>query len=170
MLQSHSILCDPTDYSPPDSSAHGIFQAKILEWVAISSSRGSSWPRDWTSVSCLGRHILYHCTTWEALYPLDVCNPHHLYHPTKNISSKCPLEAKIALTWSKEWSKELQLMFLIYWQGKKKSIQTLASFLDFRFPSFECLESRQQWYRENDTRWTRLQQGFWGDCMENRND
>ena len=48
------------------SSVHRIFQAKILEWVAISSSRGSSWPRDWTSVSCLGRHILYHCTTWEA--------------------------------------------------------------------------------------------------------
>ena len=39
-------LCDPMDCSPPGSSVHGVLQAKILEWVAISSSRGSSWPRD----------------------------------------------------------------------------------------------------------------------------
>ena len=39
------------DCSLPGSSVHGIFQARILEWVAISSSRGSSWPRDWTWVS-----------------------------------------------------------------------------------------------------------------------
>ena len=44
-------LCDPMDSSPPGSSVHGIFQAWILEWVAISFSRGSSWPRDWTQVS-----------------------------------------------------------------------------------------------------------------------
>ena len=46
-------LCDLVDCSPPGSSAHGIFQARILEWVAISSSRGSSWPRDWTQISCV---------------------------------------------------------------------------------------------------------------------
>ena len=44
-------LCDPMDCSPPDSSVHGIFQARILEWVAISSSRVSSWPRDQTRIS-----------------------------------------------------------------------------------------------------------------------
>ena len=44
-------LCDPMNCSPPGSSVHGIFQAIILEWVAISFSRGSSWPRDWTWVS-----------------------------------------------------------------------------------------------------------------------
>ena len=46
----------------------GFFQARIMEWVAISSSRGSSWPRDWTHVSCvfcIGRWILYHWATWE---------------------------------------------------------------------------------------------------------
>ena len=42
-------------------------QARILEWVVISSSRGSSWPRDGTCVSCIGRWILYHCDTWEAI-------------------------------------------------------------------------------------------------------
>ena len=53
-------LCDPMDCSPPGSSVHGILQARILEWVAISSSRGSSWPRDHTWGSWIGRQILYH--------------------------------------------------------------------------------------------------------------
>ena len=55
------------DCSPPGSSVHGISQARILEWLAIFFSRGSSWPRDWTHVSCIGRQILYHWVTWEAL-------------------------------------------------------------------------------------------------------
>ena len=46
-------LCDSIDYSPPGFSAHGILQLRILEWVAISFSRGSSWPRDQTWVSCM---------------------------------------------------------------------------------------------------------------------
>ena len=46
-------LCDPTDCSLPGSSLHGILQARVLEWVAISFSRGSSWPRDRTQVSCI---------------------------------------------------------------------------------------------------------------------
>ena len=60
-------LCDPMDCSPSGSSAHGIFQARILEWVAISSSSISSWPRDWTCVccvSCIDWRILYHYVTW----------------------------------------------------------------------------------------------------------
>ena len=68
--QSYPTLCDLMDYSPPSSSVHGIFQARILEWVAISFSRGSSWPRDQTHipcVSCTDRQILYHCATREAL-------------------------------------------------------------------------------------------------------
>ena len=52
-------LCNPMDCSPPGSSVHGISQARILEWVAISFSRGSSWPRDQICVSCIGREILY---------------------------------------------------------------------------------------------------------------
>ena len=46
-------LCDPMDCSPPGSSVHGMSQARILEWVAISCSRGSSQPRDQAHVSCL---------------------------------------------------------------------------------------------------------------------
>ena len=59
LLQSCPTLCDPMDRSPPGSSVHGILQARILEWIAISSSRGSSQPRDRTCFSCLGRQILY---------------------------------------------------------------------------------------------------------------
>ena len=46
-------LCDPMDWSPPGSTVHGISQARILEWVAIPFSRGSSRPRDQTQVSTL---------------------------------------------------------------------------------------------------------------------
>ena len=54
-------LCDPMDCSPPGSSVHGILQARILERIAILFSRGSSRPRDQTSIiSCIGRHVLYH--------------------------------------------------------------------------------------------------------------
>ena len=53
VTQSSAALCDPIDYSPPGSSVHGILQARILEWVAIPCSRGSSQPRDGIQVSCI---------------------------------------------------------------------------------------------------------------------
>ena len=51
-------LWDSVDCSLPGSYVHGISQARILEWAVISSARGSSQPRDWTHVSCIGRGIL----------------------------------------------------------------------------------------------------------------
>ena len=60
-------LWDSMECSPPGSSVHGISQARILEWVAMSSSRGYSPPRDQTCVSCIGRRILYHWATREAI-------------------------------------------------------------------------------------------------------
>ena len=57
-LQLCPTLCDSMDYGPPCSSVHRILQARILEWVAIAFSKGSSRPRDWTCVSyvsCIGR-------------------------------------------------------------------------------------------------------------------
>ena len=63
LLQSCPSLCDPMDCSPPGSTVHGILQVRILEWVAMPSSRRSSSPRDWTRVSyvsCIGRWVLYH--------------------------------------------------------------------------------------------------------------
>ena len=62
------IPCDPMNYRLPGSSVHRIFQGRILKWVAISSSRGSSQSRDGTCVSCIGRQIPYHWGTWEDQY------------------------------------------------------------------------------------------------------
>ena len=62
-LQSFLTLCNPMDCGPPGSSVCGILQARILEWVAISSSRGSSQLGDQTCipyVSCIGRRVIYH--------------------------------------------------------------------------------------------------------------
>ena len=53
VAQSCPTLCDPRDSSPPGSSVHAILQARILEWVAIPFSRGSSQPRDQTRVFCI---------------------------------------------------------------------------------------------------------------------
>ena len=53
VAQSCPTLCDPMDCSPPGSSVHGIFQASILEWVAIPFSRGTFQPRDQTQVPCI---------------------------------------------------------------------------------------------------------------------
>ena len=73
--QSCLTLCNLMDCSWPGSSVHGISQSRVLEWVAISSSRGDpgikpSQPREWTCVycsSCIGRWILYHWVIWKVL-------------------------------------------------------------------------------------------------------
>ena len=59
-------LCEPMHCSPPSSSAHGILQARIREWAAISSSRGSSWTRDQTRVSCIAGRFFTISATREA--------------------------------------------------------------------------------------------------------
>ena len=84
--------------SPPGSSVHGIFQARILEWVAISFSRGSSWSRDRTCITCIVKWILYHSATREALitYPKAMtitswyfkhCPP--IFHTSQTASHFC---------------------------------------------------------------------------------
>ena len=65
--QSCLTLCNPIGCSLPGFSVHGVSQARILEWVAISFSRGSSWPRDWTCVSCIGRRVRYCLSHSESL-------------------------------------------------------------------------------------------------------
>ena len=61
VTQSCLTVFNPIDYSAPGSSVHGILQARILEWVAIPFSRGSSWHRNWTQVSCIAGKFL---TIW----------------------------------------------------------------------------------------------------------
>ena len=93
ILFSCSVLsnaCNPIDGSPPGSSAHRISQARILEWVAISSSRGSSQPRDRTCnsrVSCIGRQIflpLSHQGSPDSTYRLQhMISFTHQYNPER---------------------------------------------------------------------------------------
>ena len=66
VAQSCLTLCNPIDCSPPGSSVHGILQARILEWVAISFSRGSSRPRNQTRVSCTAGIVFIIWATREA--------------------------------------------------------------------------------------------------------
>ena len=77
------------DYTLPGSSVHGILQTRILEWVVISFSRESSWPRNWTSIFCIGRWILYWWATREAhptylfssyLFFLYISDPQPFWH------------------------------------------------------------------------------------------
>ena len=73
-------LCNPMDSRLPGSSVHGIFQGKILDWVAVSFSRGSSWPRDQTQVSCIagGRFTVW-ATTEGHVYLSIYTHTHTLF-------------------------------------------------------------------------------------------
>ena len=84
-LQSCPTLCDPMDYILLDFSVHGILQARILEWVAMPFSRGSSWYRDQIQVSCItGRFFLLSEPLSENeshSVMSDSVRPHGLYSP-----------------------------------------------------------------------------------------
>ena len=67
VAQWYPTLCDPMDCSLSGSSVHGILQARILEWVAIPFSKGSSWPKDQTQVSCIAGRLFTIWTTRKAL-------------------------------------------------------------------------------------------------------
>ena len=76
VAQSYLTLCDPMDCSLPGSTIHGIFQARILEWVAIPFSRRSSQPRDWTQVShIVGRRFTVWATRDSVLKSKDITLP-----------------------------------------------------------------------------------------------
>ena len=69
-IESCLTLCNPMNCRLPGSSVHWIFQARILEQIAISFSRGSAWPKNQTQdsvSSCTGRQILNHCATWGSI-------------------------------------------------------------------------------------------------------
>ena len=80
VAKSCSTLCDPMNCSPRGCSVHGISQASILEWVAISFSRGSSLPRDQTQVSCLAGGFFSSEPSWKP--PFHISSSHIQYHPS----------------------------------------------------------------------------------------
>ena len=78
LLQSCLTLCNPMDCSLPRSSVHGILQARILEWVAMPSSRGSSQHRDWTHISGIAGGFLTTEPSGEA--KINVLFPDSQFH------------------------------------------------------------------------------------------
>ena len=119
--QSCPTLCDPMDRSPPGFSVHGVLLARILEWVAVPSSKGSSRPRDRTRVSyvfCTRRRALYrwchlgspiscpgYCNCLLSRFPASnsnpqVCSPRgrqrapvNTYVSSRRFSAQCPEES-----------------------------------------------------------------------------
>ena len=94
-------LCDPMDCNLPSSSFHGIFQARILEWVAISFSRRSSQPRDWTQVSC----IIGRCFTIWATG--EVQPGQHIKKQRHHFAHKSPYSQSYGFSSSHIWMWEL---------------------------------------------------------------
>ena len=105
------------DCNPLGSSVQGILQAKILEWVAMPSSRGSSWPRDWTHnsyVSCIARRFFTHWTTWEALI--------YFIQDKINMSTSDRLASFIPTIVS-----EILQVIQVQWTGEKKASRSAHS-------------------------------------------
>src|SRR5574337_84683 len=90
-LQSCLILCDPMDCSPPGSSVHGILQVRILEWVAMPSSRGSSQPRGGTQVSCIAGGFYHLSHQGSPFYSGQQCRE-DLIKQTKHVEASLRLE------------------------------------------------------------------------------
>ena len=92
-LQSHLTLCDPMDFSPPGSSVHGIPQARILEWVSVSCSRGSSQPRDQIRISCIAGRFF---TTEPQGKPIPACTCFQTHNYTQSTQFKIIVEIEFA--------------------------------------------------------------------------
>ena len=124
VTQSCPTLWDPMDCSLPGFSIHGIFQARVLEWVAISFSRVSSWPRDWTWVSrIVGKCI----TVWATMEVIP--------YGRKWGRSKEPLgesergEWKAGLKLNIQKTKIMASGPITSWQIDEETVETVADFI-----------------------------------------
>ena len=143
VAQSCPTLFDPMDSSQPGSSIHGIFQAKILECVAISFSRGSSWPRDRIWVSCIvGRRFTVWATRGVSkLY--NVCLYIHTQLPWWLSSKEFTCQCKETQVWCLGWKDKIP------WRRKWKPILVFFSGKSHRQRS---LEGHSSWgHKGSDT-------------------
>ena len=102
-LQLYPTLCDPLGCSPPGSSIHGFLQARVLEWVAMPSSRGTSQPRDQTHISyisCIGR-IFTTRAAWETLFN---SSSSRLFLGWENPQEKGKASQSSILAWRIPWA------------------------------------------------------------------
>ena len=111
VTQSYPTLCDSTDCSPPGFSVHGLLQARILEWIAIPFFRASSWPRDRTQVSCIGRWILYHWVNCVFSQPQNFFKLQTPRLPTTNHFLSWIFQTYHVLKWPCDYSPLLHTCF-----------------------------------------------------------
>ena len=125
--QSCPTLWNPMVCNPPVSFVHGIFQARMLEGVTISFSKGSSWPRDRTHVSCIGRQIVYHLSHQRR--PMYVC---------MNICLLLCCTQETGTTWSINYPSIKKKFKLVHF-GKSISLDNSCdSHLPFLSPRLAC--------------------------------
>ena len=137
-------LCNPMDCSPSGSSVHGIFQARILEGIALPSSRESSWPRDCTHVFCspalqadssstepLGKPWISHRYTYVPSH-MNLLPPPPLFHPSKLLQS--PSLSSLSYTANFLWLSILHIVYMIPCYSLHSS--HLLSFLHLPLPPY----------------------------------
>ena len=112
--QFYPTLCDPVDCSPPGSSIRRILQARVLEWVASSFSRGSSQPRDRTQVSCItGRHF----KLWATRGARFLIRTFWKHRDLVSLSQHLPLRPVMISNWTSTQSKGKAGMEMKGWDG-----------------------------------------------------
>ena len=164
VAQSCLTLCNPMDCSPQDSTVHGISQARILEWVAISFSRGSSQPRDWTWVSCIAAKFL---TIWatKVMQPvLLVCGNRRFLPVYKSCSCAFLLDAFFFFNLKRPCAQACAYLFKIWedssrlWKENKENGSKSVCPLHWQIA---CLDDSVFLRSNNSWEWEESQQGVY---------
>ena len=131
-------LCDPMDCSPLGSSVHGILQARLLEWVAISFSRESSQPSDQSCISCIGRRILYHLSHQGNSPSCEFVTYFTPEGLGRNILSIVEIGKPrfCGVCWFIFWNTELYSLRFIHWNSVSNFPCLVCNMISFSFPSF----------------------------------
>ena len=137
-------LCHRVDYSPPGSSVHGILQARILEWVAISSSRGSSQPEDQTQVSCIAGKLF---TIWATRQVPE--NENYSFKRYSAHPSNCPppRHSPSCVGWQVSLNVDCGRWYGLCgdmkWSERKRTVKTSCVWFCQAPPSMGILQARR---------------------------
>ena len=132
VAESCPILCDPMDCSLPGSSVHEIFQARILKWISILFSRGFSWPRAQTQVSCIASRCFTIWATREAQECSNYSAIALISHSSKVMLKIFQATLQQYMNWElpdvqarfrKGWESEMELPTFIGWWRKQGSFR-----------------------------------------------
>ena len=130
------------DCRPPGSSVHGISQVRILEWVAISFSRGSSWPRNQTHISCIaGRFFTTEPPGMPALNGEPKSLQGSLLNSPRRESQYLPLQKRTAFYWvtfHQSAPQSLNILCLVAFLMSSRSDSSLHEKGEFKVPLFYC--------------------------------